>query len=322
MGVPVPDRPTWGVPEGHTIHRIARDHTRTLAGRPVGLSSPQGRFAAGAALLDGTTLRSVEAWGKHLFYRFEGDRVLHIHLGLYGKFWPWVPPGTDSHRQVRLRLTGEAHGYDLTGPTACEVVGLDERAAVLARLGPDPLRRDADPSIVPARLLRRRGPLGVALMDQSVVAGIGNVYRAEALFVHGLHPELPSNTLTADQWVDLWATLVRMLRDGVRQRRIVTVRADPRVHDGRQRYVYKQDLCAYCATPIRRWDLAGRWAYACERCQPPPGPVALAGPVGGPRPGGVLVEPLGQVEALEDELGGRRQRRRRLAPGQAGDGGT
>jgi len=264
------------VPEGHTIHRVARDHTRTLARRPVRLSSPQGRFSAGAALLDGTTLAAIEAWGKHLFYRFEGDRILHVHLGLYGKWWPFVPPGQATHRQVRLRLVGDEHGYDLTGPTACKVIGPDERAGIIARLGPDPLRRDADPSGVPGRLARRRGPLGVALMDQSVVAGIGNVYRAEALFVHRIHPARPSNTLRPDEWADLWATLVKMLGDGVRQRRIVTVRRDPRVHDGRQRYVYKQDDCAYCATPIRRWDLAGRWAYACERCQPPPAPGAAA----------------------------------------------
>jgi endonuclease-8 len=276
LGVRGPARPVWGVPEGHTIHRIARDQIKTLARRPVRLSSPQGRFAAGAARLDAMTLATIEAWGKHLFYRFEDDQrgedelILHIHLGLYGKFWSFVPPPAPTHHQVRIRLVGEAHGYDLTGPTTCEVIGAGERALIVARLGPDPLRRDADPSTVLPRLRRRRGPIGVALMDQSVVAGIGNVYRAEALFVHGIHPERPSPTLTPGEWDDLWETLVRMLRAGVRQRRIVTVTGDPRVHDGRHRYVYKQDRCAYCETPIRRWQLAGRWAYACERCQPAP----------------------------------------------------
>jgi endonuclease-8 len=265
------------VPEGHTIHRIARDQTATLAGHAVAVSSPQGRFAAGADLLDGVTLETIDAWGKHLFYRFERERILHIHLGLYGKFWPFVPPGGPTHRQVRVRLEGGDHGYDLTGPTACEVYDPPEMAAVIARLGPDPLRRDADPGRVPPRLARRRGPIGVALMDQSVVAGVGNVYRAESLFVHGIHPETPSNTVDAATWEAMWATLVRMLGDGVRMRRIVTVRKDPRIHDKRSRYVYKQDTCGYCGGPIRRWDLAGRWAYACEHCQPPPGP-ATPGP--------------------------------------------
>ncbi|MST34221.1 tyrosine-type recombinase/integrase [Acidimicrobiaceae bacterium USS-CC1] len=105
------------MPEGHTIHRTARDHARTLAGGPVRVTSPQGRFAAGAATLDGAFLRGIDAWGKHLFYRFEPDLTLHVHLGLYGKFWPWTPPPAATHRQVRLRLEGKAHGYDLTGPS-------------------------------------------------------------------------------------------------------------------------------------------------------------------------------------------------------------
>ncbi len=261
------------MPEGHTIHRIARDQTRTLARRVVGVSSPQGRFASGAALIDGLVLEAIEAWGKHLFYRFEHDRILHVHLGLYGRYWPFRPPGEATHRQVRLRLEGEGHGYDLTGPTACDVIDATERDSIVARLGPDPLRRDSDPSTVPARLARRRSAIGVALMDQSVVAGVGNVYRAECLFVHRMHPERPSNTVGSEQWLDMWETLSRMLRDGVRMRRIVTVRDDPRVHDSRQRYVYRQDRCAYCDTAIRRWDLAGRWAYACEHCQPPVRPT-------------------------------------------------
>lgn len=274
MGTVGRPRSSWGVPEGHTIHRIARNHTKTLAGRPVAVSSPQGRFAAGAELIDGNVLENVEAWGKHLFYRFEADRILHIHLGLFGKWWPFTPPGTPTHRQARLRLEGATHGYDLSGPTACDVIDPGEQAAIVARLGPDPLRRDADPSTVPARLGRRRSPFGAALMDQSVVAGVGNVYRAEVLFVHGIHPEQPSNTIGPEQWGDVWETLVVMLRDGVRSGRIVTVRRDPRVHDARKRYVYKQDTCAYCGSTIRRWDLAGRWAYACETCQPKPAPAS------------------------------------------------
>jgi endonuclease-8 len=103
-----------------------------------------------------------------------------------------------------------------------------------------------------------------------VVAGVGNVYRAESLFVHGIHPCRPSNTFGADDWDPLWDTLVRFLRAGVKARKIVTVDPhDGTVGDGRARYVYKQDHCARCGTEIRRWDLAGRWAYACEHCQPP-----------------------------------------------------
>ncbi len=259
-----------GVPEGHTVHRIAKDHARVLRGRPVHVASPQGRFADGAARLDGLELQRVDAWGKHLFYRFAGARLMHVHLGLYGKWWPFTPPAPATDHQVRVRLAGVAHGFDLTGPTACEVLDPDAAAAIVARLGPDPIRCDGDGGRVWPRLQRRRGPIGVAVMDQSVVAGVGNVYRAESLFVHGLHPARPCRSLEPGDWDALWATLVAMLRQGVRARRIVTVaRDDPDVTDGRTRYVYRQEHCARCGSTIRRWDLSGRWAYACETCQPP-----------------------------------------------------
>jgi endonuclease-8 len=258
------------MPEGHTIHRIATDQAKGLGADRLSVSSPQGRFAAGAALLDDGHLDGIEAWGKHLFYRFDTGQILHVHLGLYGKFWPHPTPAPPTHHQVRIRIDGATIGYDLTGPTACDLVDPVAMDAIVARLGPDPLRRGVDAAAAWARLARRRGPIGVALMDQSVLAGVGNVYRAEALFLHGLHPERPANTLERPEWDALWATLVRLMRAGVRARRIVTVaRRDPDVVDGRERYVYKQDTCARCGTGIRRWDLAGRWAYACETCQPP-----------------------------------------------------
>ncbi|MDQ2727181.1 MAG: Fpg/Nei family DNA glycosylase [Actinomycetota bacterium] len=258
------------MPEGHTVHRAARDQARALAGHRVAVSSPQGRFAAGAELVDGTELRTVEAWGKHLFYRFAADRTVHVHLGLFGTWWRHSPPPPETHRQVRLRLAGAGAVFDLTGPTACDVLDPDGADAILARLGPDPIRADADPERAWVKLARRRGPIGVAIMDQSLVAGVGNVFRAEALYARRIHPLRPARSLDHDEWEALWGTLVAMLRRGVRTRRIVTVDPDdPDVADGRTRYVYKQECCARCATPIRRWDLAGRWAYACERCQPP-----------------------------------------------------
>ena len=258
------------MPEGHTLHRLARDHTRDLGGQVLAVSSPQGRFAAGAALLDGRRLLRVEAWGKHLFHHFEDQAVLHVHLGLYGKFWPFVPPAGDTHRQVRLRLIGRRHGYDLTGPTACELVEPEQRDSIVARLGPDPIRTDADGGSVLPKLARRRSSIGEAIMDQSVVAGVGNVYRAESLYVNGIHPARPASDVGEAEWKALWDTLVRMLRDGVRTGRIATVDpTDPAAADGRTRYVYKQEFCGRCGTSIRRWDLSGRWAYACQTCQPP-----------------------------------------------------
>jgi endonuclease VIII len=268
------------VPEGHAIHRHARDHDGWFAGQTVAVSSPQGRFAAGAGVLDGRRFESAEAWGKHLFHRYEGGATVHIHLGLYGKVFPQVlrdgRAPTDPRDTVRYRVHGAARVIDLIGAAACELVDPPAFEAILARLGPDPIRSDADPDRAWATLQRRAVPIGRALMDQTVLAGVGNIYRAEILFVHGLHPLVASRAVPRETFDAMWATLVTWMRRGVRERMIVTV--DPDEFGMARRditretstYVYHQDRCRRCARPVRRWDLAGRWAYACERCQPLP----------------------------------------------------
>jgi len=272
------------MPEGHTIHRLARDHAEWFAGRTVSVSSPQGRFAAGAAQLDGQMLVATDAYGKHLFHRYDDGRTVHIHLGLFGKVLHHaLEPRTaapEPRETVRYRVEAGGrdggHAIDLVGATACELLDEPEVEAILARLGPDPLRTDADPERAWAALQRRSVGIGRALMDQSVLAGVGNVYRAEVLFVHGLHPDVPAREVDRATWDAMWTTLVTWLRLGVKERRIITV--DPkevgiprsRIRRGDATYAYHQERCRRCSTPIRRYDLAGRWAYACETCQPPP----------------------------------------------------
>jgi endonuclease VIII len=265
------------VPEGHTIHRLARDHAAWFAGQRVQVASASGRFADAAAQLDGQVLEGTDAYGKHLFHRFEGERYVHVHLGLFGKVLVHHPlPAPTPRDTSRYRVIGEDRAIDLVGATACDLLTPDEVAAIIARLGPDPIRRDADPDRAWAALQRRSIGIGRALMDQTVLAGIGNVYRAEVLFVHGLHPDVPARDVPRETWESMWTTLVEWLRRGVRQQRIVTT--DPaeigkpraRMRRAESLYVYKQEACKRCGDPVRRWDLAGRWAYACETCQPPP----------------------------------------------------
>jgi formamidopyrimidine-DNA glycosylase len=102
------------MPEGHTLRRLADEISGAFAGAPVRVSSPQGRFATEAALLDGAVLDSADSAGKHLFLEFEGDRIVHIHLGLIGGFAVHpavaeVPPPVGA---VRLRLIGSRPGAD------------------------------------------------------------------------------------------------------------------------------------------------------------------------------------------------------------------
>src|SRR3954466_1768820 len=268
------------MPEGHTLYRLAREQTRLFVGRPVHVTSPQGRFAAGAALLDGRVLESVVSHGKHLFAAF-GPDTLHVHLGLYGSFAGGV--GTAPAPKGALRMRWEGPGpdgsgvwSDLRGPTACEVLAAPEVATVLARLGPDPLRRRADPLVAHRRIARSRTAIGALLMDQSVLAGVGNVYRAELLFRHGVSPFRPGRGVDGEAWAGMWTDLVTLMKAGVRQGRIVTTRPE---HRSRRRgpgereaapYVYRRTglPCRVCGTEVRTEVMVGRNLYWCPVCQP------------------------------------------------------
>jgi endonuclease-8 len=262
------------VPEGHTIHRLARRHARLLAGQRVSADSLQGRFEDGARVLDGRVLDATDAWGKHLFHRYD-DLWLHVHLGLYGKFRDGVLPAPPPRGALRLRLLGDTHWLELRGPTACEVLTDAERGAILARLGPDPLRRRPDPEAFVARVLRSRAPIGTLLMDQSVVAGVGNVYRAEVLFRQRLDPFRPGREHHAVELHAVWDDLVALLRAGVRAGRIVTTHPEDRERpSGRPRrvdahYVYGRAAfpCRLCGTPVQDALVAARRLFWCPVCQ-------------------------------------------------------
>lgn len=270
------------MPEGHTIHRIARDHSPLLVGHTVRVSSPQGRFEGDAARIDGAVLHLIEPYGKHLFYRWSTGDVGHVHLGLFGKFRVQrTDESPEPIGQVRMRLQAEPSAdrpqyvtVDLAGPTACSVDPPSVRKAILARLGPDPIRRGSKPERMIERIQRSSRGIGDLLMDQSVVAGIGNVYRAEALFVAGIHPLRPGRGCTRAELEALWATVQGMLRQGVKDNRIVTVSREElgiapnaRIRRGEATYAYKRDRCLLCGDEIRRIQIANRTSYHCPTHQ-------------------------------------------------------
>jgi endonuclease-8 len=272
------------VPEGHTLHRLATELTDVFAGHCVGVSSPQGRFDREATELDGSTLLMAESAGKHLLLDFDADRIVHVHLGLIGGF--------DVHRdvtevpspigQVRLRLIrggGHPAYADLRGATECALVTSARRDEIVGRLGPDPLRRNADPDRAWARISRSPRPIGDLLMDQTVLAGVGNVYRAEVLYRQRMHPLRPGRTLRVSQWCAIWTDLVQLMAEGVGTGRIDTVRPahtpeamgrPQRVDDhGGEVYVYRRtgQPCLVCGTTIRTDVLVGRNIFWCPQCQ-------------------------------------------------------
>lgn len=267
------------MPEGHTLHRLAGDLTEAFAGGPVGSSSPQERFSAESARVDGRVLESAEAYGKHLFVSFEDmpDQV-HVHLGLYGTFAISPGVGRPVVGQVRWRLESDQTA-DLRGPSACGLLAPPEVDAILARLGPDPLRSDADPDRAWARIHRSAAPIATLLMDQSVLAGVGNVYRAEVLFRQQIAPMTAGRRVSKVRWNAIWSDLVELMQVGVERGRIDTVRPEhepeamgrePRADDhGGEVYVYRRDEqgCLVCGTAIRRRVVAARNLFWCPSCQ-------------------------------------------------------
>ncbi len=269
------------MPEGHTLKRLALDLTEAFAGRPTRVSSPQGRFAAEAEMLDDLVLIRAESAGKHLFVEFPGEQFIHVHLGLIGGFSisaasePPPPVG-----QVRLRLHNTTAYADLRGATQCDLIGQQRRSDIIAGLGPDPLRSDADPDLAWRKIHRSHRSIGDLLMDQAVMAGVGNVYRAEVLFRHRTHPLRPGNTIRVSQFRAMWSDLVELMTEGVRTGRIDTVALPhtpeamgraPRVDDhGGEVYVYRRTglPCLVCGATIRTGELVGRNTFWCPRCQP------------------------------------------------------
>lgn len=267
------------MPEGHTLHRLARLHQRRFAGAPVVVSSPQGKFADSAGAVDGRVLRAASAWGKHLFHHYAGGPVVHVHLGLYGAFTEWARSAgellPDPVGQVRMRMVGAEYGTDLRGPTVCEVIDDAQVADVLARLGPDPLRKDADPSWAWARIAKSRRPIGALLMDQKVMAGVGNVYRSELLFRHRIDPYRSGRRITEAEFSAAWTDLVALMKVGLRGGKIVVVRPEhdhgaPSYAAGRPRtYVYRRagDPCRVCGATVGTAVLEGRNVFWCPSCQ-------------------------------------------------------
>jgi endonuclease-8 len=331
------------MPEGHSVHRIARQFDRNFIGKTLQASSPQGRFAEGAEILSGREAISVKAVGKQMFLEAEGDLWLRVHLGLYGA-WDfageilldptiasangrmgqtnqrgtdvdapilddagenslasigaprrarvhvrmseqtkglsdegaeWPPPIVG---QVRLRLMTEITVADLRGPTACVLQTPDEMLATVAKLGPDPLVGDPienEERFV--RAVRKKGTaIALLLMDQSVVSGIGNVYRAEMLYRARLNPHIRGKDVPEELVRELWRDWARLLPIGVETGQMMTMddlspgdyRAAMASRDDRHWVYHRAGLpCRTCGTEIVLEEIGARKLYWCPRCQ-------------------------------------------------------
>jgi endonuclease-8 len=262
------------MPEGHTVHRIANAFQADFAGRAVTVSSPQGRFNSDAALISGRVLNRARAIGKQMFLEFDGGAVLRIHLGIYGKWQFHDSADAAITGQVRARFTAGEISADLRGPTICEVISKAEAKTVFNRLGPDPLNanpgnREAQRFI--SRVKSSKSPIGLLLMNQDVIAGIGNVYRAELLFRAQITPHRPGNLCTTEELQAIWDDSVKLLRIGVKTGFMITkeklFRKNPTKAE--RNWVYKREgnPCERCGASVQIELMATRKLYWCPGCQ-------------------------------------------------------
>jgi endonuclease-8 len=244
------------VPEGDTLHRAAR-RLQVLVGQRLAVEAPHPRAQAErvAERIDGRVLESVEAVGKNLLFRFDGGVVLRSHLRMTGR-WSVEPRGRRRAGTPWLVLQGDqAQGILWNGPV------LELHARALARLGPDILARPPQIDEMVKRTRRADGTrwFGETLLDQSSVAGIGNMWVAESLWEARLSPWRRLRDVTDEERRLALETAARLMRaslDG----------------GGRRRHaVYRQAgrPCPRCRSPIRSWGQGddNRTAYWCPECQ-------------------------------------------------------
>lgn len=323
------------MPEGHSVHRIALQFERHFEHAPVTVSSPQGRFAAGAAQLDGHEIVQSKAVGKQMFLEFDHGLWLRVHLGIYGA-WDFAgditvdattasakgrmgqtnqrgtgqrgtelaghedsPSSIGAPRLTRLRISEQEKREDdldsfppapigavrvrlltptavadLRGPTACEVQTIEQVDATIAKLGPDPLVDDLaeGEERFTAVVRKKPTPIALLLMDQAVVSGIGNVYRAEMLFRARQNPFTPGRDVPEEVVRGLWRDWVKLLTIGVETGKMLTMdglspkeQARALASRADRHWVYHRtgEACRVCGAAIQMREMGGRKLYWC-----------------------------------------------------------
>ncbi len=248
-----------------------------FAGKKVHVDSPQGRFTD-AALLDGRELVGVLAVGKHLGYDFgvikRERRIMHVHMGLYGDFTEGRQPLPEPRGALRLRMWDKTQWLELRGPTDCSVWSEAKWNLLLERLGPDPLNKDKPAKMI-ERIMVRKTPIGALLMDQAIVSGLGNIYRAELLFRARVSPFREGRETTTAELGKIWKDAVKLMPNAMVDRRIVTTDAKDRPHrkgdalNEEAHYVYRRQgrPCFICETKIETKVFVGRNLFWCPNCQ-------------------------------------------------------
>lgn len=252
------------MPEGDTVWQTARSLDRWLQGRTVTVDLRVPRLAT-AGFVAATT--STSSYGKHLLTHFEGRRTLHTHLKMEGSWHLYRVGERWRHPAHEARVVLAAADRVAVGFALGVVELVDDDADAVGHLGPDLLAEEPDLGEMVRRLGATAGPIGPALLDQRILAGIGTVYRAETLFLTGTHPQTPIGQAPLERIV----RRARALLHANRERAVRCTTGDLR--RGRELWVYGRagEPCRRCGTPVEtdRSGPAGeeRVGFWCPTCQ-------------------------------------------------------
>jgi DNA-formamidopyrimidine glycosylase len=266
------------VAEGHSVVRWARS-LRSQIGEPLITAQLPKRWADRAAALPGQHLVAVGTHGKHLLLHLSGGSTIHCHAMMYGS-WQFGGPGMSLRKpakNIRLRLsTAKSEAVFFNGPVVELLTEAELRVhEKLNALGPDVLHDDFDRDEVWRRFQTSRARfIGDALLDQTLVAGIGNIFKSEGLFLAGVNPLAPIATVTQDQVTRIWDVVIPIMESNSRRAGpIVTLDKGLR-RDGERHWVYRRTgrACYRCGAPIEmvRQGQLKRTTYFCPRCQSRP----------------------------------------------------
>ena len=231
-----------------------------------------------APAVKGATVAAVERRGKKILIRLSTGHTLGIHLGMTGQITV-AAPGEDVRDHTHLILSFRApddakHEMRFRDPRRFGEIWLcpPGECAEGDELGPEPLTLTT--TRLATRLANSKRPVKNALMDQSLIAGLGNIYVDESLFGAGLHPLTPANTLTRTQTALLNRSIKRILRNAIRRRgSSISDYIDVNGESGGFQHLHRVyartgQPCRTCKTPIERITLAGRSTHFCPKCQP------------------------------------------------------
>lgn len=261
--------------EGQVSHRNARRLTAALAGKVIARvqEGPQVAAQRIAERLTGDTFVAATARGKHHLFEFASGRVLHSHLGMHGA-WRLAPADRTPRGDLWLALWTDEHVVSQHHGPRLRLYEPGAPIPAVARVGPDVLDDAVDPAEVAAVAIARAAadrPVGDVLLDQRLLSGIGNIYRAETLFLCGIDPWRPAGGVTEDEARAIGSTAARLMAEGVGEPGPITTYRQGLPGSRERTWVYGRGgrPCRRCGAEVRSRGMgdANRTIFWCPRCQ-------------------------------------------------------